>query len=211
MKTHLANLATHNGSGGNSVALAVNPEIPEKYYILPTDSPERRKQKREHYRVWCYRRHIEFVPLPGMPPLRIYDKAKTASKDDPIPEKYYILPTDDKMARDRKRHAYRFWCSYRGIECKPLPCNYPLPHDTKPKTQAEKPQKPRWHDTCTTYQAAEKRLAELVKMRDNCHEHNQWQALQSEINALRCKLLSWCNEKGDKHFSIAMIEPQPFC
>ena len=218
MNTHLVNLATHNGSGGNSVALTINPEVPERFHILPTDSHERRKQKREYYRKWCKRRGIEFVPLPGMP---IAHQGKNISKDDPIPQSFYVLPTDDAKQMRSKYNCYKDWCKRRGIEYHPLPG---MPKGTplagmqrtlrmpqcKPLTEAEL-QKPRWHDTCTTYQAVEERLAELVQMRDNCHEHNQWQALQSEINALRCKMLSWSNEKGDKHFSIAMIEPQPFC
>ncbi len=210
-KLQLENLSVHN-SGGFKTAQLFNGDIPEQYYILPTDSHKRIMQKMHNYRSWCWRRDIEFHPLPGMPePKRRFG----LSKDDPIPESYYILPTDTEAQIHCKKTCFQDWCRRRGIEYHPLP-GMDKKSKPQPKPQPQPKEiydlsKPRWHDTCTTYQDTAERLAELVKMRDNCHEHTKWQELQSQINALRVKMQSWCNEKADRHYSIAMKETQPFC
>lgn len=171
---------------------AVSPTdpIPQRYYIQPYDDRARRHKKYLWYRAWCKARKLECTPLPGM----ITDLQK-CDKDDPIPEWYFVQAGDTREQIQHKRTNYRLWCKRRGIPFEPLPGMDLEP--LKPCKRIKDPQKPRWHDTCTTYQDTEKRLAELVQMRDNCHEHTKWQELQSQINALRVKLQSWANEKAD--------------
>lgn len=204
MKPKLNNLATERRGG---VAVSPTDPIPERYYVQSYDDRATRHRKYVWYKAWCKARKLECVPLDGM----IADLHKP-DKNDPIPEWYYIQDGDTEPQIQVKRKYYKDWCKRRGIPFEPLP-NMGWGRTYTPKNKAEKKQpsidkaicdlnKPRWHDTCTTYQDTEKRLAELVQMRDNCHEHTKWQELQSEINALRVKMQSWANEKADRKYTL---------
>ncbi len=184
MKTALTRLGGRTSSP--------NDQIPLRYYVQPTDSRATRYQKCQLYKQWCKCRGLEFKPLEGM----VYE-VKKPSPDDPIPEGYYIQPSDTTAQIRVKRNSYKAWCKKRGIEYKPLPnmASKYQPTKCSPSHANADILKPKYHENCTTYQDAEFRLAELTAMRDRETDTAKWQSLQSEINALRVKFYSWQNDE----------------